>query len=170
MNQRERRRAAAQLEGTELRHVHGRLQGEAYVLHAAVEQQRVRLGQNTQPGAEWMADQRLFAEALRGLMRAAETALLVVDTHDQQALEDALETFRSAVPDVISIRDALEHFDDYILGVGKRSRVLDDFSHRYSRGEGLEVHVGDLALNIDSAAEAATDLASAVLLTKPRPG
>lgn len=165
----DRRKAAADgLRGHDLVLAHGRLQGEAYVLHSAVTQQGARLRENRQPGAEWMADQRLFAEALRGLLRAAEATMLVANDAGRQSISRELAQFKAVAPAAVEIRDALEHFDDYILGVGKRSKVLDEYSHRYSRGQVLRVHVGPMSLDVDSSAKAATDLAAAVLGSSPR--
>jgi hypothetical protein len=161
------REAISQMSPQEREQAHGRLQGETYVSHAAVKQQADRLRGNHQPGAEWMADQRLFAEALRWVLRGAEGCALLADEAGRKQIANAVADFKKAIPSVVEMRDALEHFDDYIIGVGRRSRIAGEFSHLYTRGKTLHLKVGPMTMDVEQAELAATALASTVLTTKP---
>ena len=60
-------------------------------------------------------DAVLFAVALRNVLRAADFARQVTRN---PKIATAVQAFSSRVPDAVSIRDQLEHFDAYELGRG----------------------------------------------------
>lgn len=63
----------------------------------------------------------------------------------------------------MAVRDALEHFDDYLLGLGRRQAPGYSYSQVYERGTHLRVRVGPWTLDVDSAEAAATHLASVAI-------
>src|SRR5437867_2079873 len=85
---------------------------------SAVELQRDRLLNPT--GSELGIDSAFFALALRNLYRAAEAAKRV--SRSSQVF-DALVAFDRTMPFAKDLRDVLEHFDYYSLGIG-------DLQHR----------------------------------------
>lgn len=64
------------------------------------------------------ADLRLYAVALRNLLRAVKFAIVAFPEHSSP-LRQAEHRFSGNVPDASVIRDILEHFDDYAKGSGK---------------------------------------------------
>lgn len=105
----------------------------------------------------------LFAIALRQLLRAVNFCR----PHEPAAIEAAIATFDSAVPHCVNLRDVIEHFDDYELGIGKlqRQRVLlkvpsDWFEHD---GTSTIFHLPPLHLDVAEALAAAEHLADAAM-------
>lgn len=66
-------------------------------------------------------DAFLYVTALRNLERAAALAALVFESEELKA---ACEVFRKAVPDLKTLRDVIEHFDDYQLNKGRLTSVV----------------------------------------------
>jgi hypothetical protein len=143
----------------------GRLQGDLYVAANGVSQQARRLREDRQFGPEYMADGRLLAYLLRDAIRLANTAKLLVDDEREAAIEQALGRVDNACPDAVSARDALEHCDDYTLGVGNQQRVrIGDYAQRYSRGgPPYLVRVDPLVIDVDLAEASALHLSNVVL-------
>ena len=79
-------------------------------------------------------------------------------------LKAALDRVKSAVPDAINLRDVLEHFDDYALGVGRKFREGYSYSQTYTRGPRLEVRAGPYTIDVDQAEDAADHLAAVVIV------
>lgn len=164
--QRQRQRQAAEaLSPTEREVTLGRLQGEMYLCANGVVQQAGRLAEGNQPAAEFMADGRALTYFLRDVMRIAETCMLLVEDERRDSIASALRRVERALPDTVDARNALEHCDDYVLGIGRRQRTTPgDYAQRYSRGSGaLVVRVGDLVIDIKLAARAAQHLAAVVV-------
>ena len=112
-----------------------------------------------------LVDGRLLAYLLRDAIRIAETSKLLVDAVKRAEIEKALARVDAACPDAVNARDALEHCDDYILGVGnQQTKTPGDYSQLYSRGGPTYLgRVGDLSIDVDLAERAALHLANVVL-------
>ena len=66
----------------------------------------------------------LFVFALRQVLRAAELVEASASGAQATSMDEALGAFRSDVPNLVDMRDVLEHFDDYATGEGKLQRKL----------------------------------------------
>lgn len=150
----------------------GRIQGEAYVCAQGVAQQATRLRDNRQCGPEFMADGRMLAVLLRNVVRAAVAARPFLSGSHLSEVDAALDRVDAACPYAVAARDALEHFDDYVLGIGRRQqRHPGEYAQRYERGGPVSrVRVGDLVLDVDIAEQAAIHLASVLLVGKDHLG
>jgi hypothetical protein len=73
------------------------------------------------------ADSYLFAMALRNLLRAVELVRNTVAPERRVTIEIAQEAFRLEFPKAIAQRDVLEHFDDYLQGMGKLQKGKPPF-------------------------------------------
>lgn len=142
-----------------------RADGEMYVAWAAVTQQARRIQSGEQPGPEYMADARLFAESVRWALRAGRLCALLADDEQRPTIQEALDAADAEMPNAVHVRDALEHFDDYLLNIGdqQRGRNSDDFSQVYSRGLVHEVIAGPVKIEVEVAVGLVEDLTSAVL-------
>lgn len=140
-----------------------RLHGEMYLRASAVGQQARRLRENRQPTVEFQADLWLLAEALRATLRAADACLPLTKGEHRHNLEIALQEVKTIVPDVVNIRDVLEHFDDYLFGIGKLSQPGVAVPIFYERGESIRVHVGSMTLDVDVAEGVAAHLANVAI-------
>src|SRR4051812_20549579 len=160
-----RSNAISAMTDTEREHALGRLQGELYCSANGVAQQAQRLRENKQPGSEYMADGRALAYFLRDTIRLAQTCVLLVDNEHGTSIEEALARVEEVCPDAVNARDALEHCDDYVLGIGfQQSSQPGDYAQRYSRDPAhLVIRVGDLTIDVDLAERAALHLASVAL-------
>jgi hypothetical protein len=91
----------------------------------------------------------LFVDALRNVVRGATRIL--GEGHG------ALVAFNTAVPDLVTIRNIYEHFDEYVEGTGRSQRSNkvgpDDWRPLHTKvGEGFySVRFGDLHLEVGSA-------------------
>jgi hypothetical protein len=129
-------------------------------------------------GLDREMDAQLFAFALRQVLRSASLAARVTGLPEIAA---ALKDFNDRIPDAISIRDQLEHFDEYELGIGKlqntpgqrrlaRARseagiVVPVTPYRFftgADGSTVRIHLGEYILDIVAAALAADTLAGTV--------
>jgi hypothetical protein len=138
-------------------------QGEIYVRANAVAQQAMRIRDHNQPTAEFQADCWLLAEALLGTIRAASLCVLLFAGEHSVEVESAIDRVVQAIPDAKSVRDALEHFDDYLLGIGRTQPGHFIAGQTFERSEHLRIHVGPWTLDVDDAEESALHLASVVL-------
>lgn len=161
-------RAIRRMTPNQRTHALGRIQGEAYLSAQGVVQQASRLRQNQQCGPEFMVDGRLLAYLFRDVMRAAEAARPLLFGRHLSELDAALARVRGACPDAIDARDALEHFDDYIFGVGRQQQARPgDYTQGYERGGPcINVCVGGLVINVDAAEHAALHLADVLLVAE----
>lgn len=151
---------------------------------SAVELQRDRL-LNDATGGVWLADGAFFAFALRNLLRAVEVAQQVSGADD---VADALAEFHHAVPAAKELRDVLEHFDRYWLGLGdlqhpsrpRRARRAEEASdpwkdHRrrhappgsfgfqvWRTNGSFVIAAGELTVDVVSASDSARTLAERV--------
>jgi hypothetical protein len=141
----------------------------------AVKLQRERVASG--PDSTIPTDARFLAVAVRNVLRAAHMAVLV--SPDAQS---AIDRFDQEVPNAKDVRDVLEHFDKYAVGEGNLQKELRKTlrigTRAYDRaayfGESLvftpddrwHLYVGNsLALDLQSAAEAAIHLADDAILT-----
>lgn len=139
-------------------------EGEMYLAACGVTQQMRRLQQGEQPGPEYMVDGRLFAEAVRAAVRAGELCALLADRERAGKIQAAADRVHSAIPNAVDVRDALEHFDDYILGLGNQQKSQPGpFTQSYARGGHPQVMVGPLVLDVELAERAVMHLASVAL-------
>lgn len=123
-------------------------------------------------------DALLLLVALRQASRAAD---LIAEESDDEAtsaaVRSALHAFDERVPDVKDLRDVVEHFDDYMRGLGNLSHPRTSMNRRipsssaasqfpifYSwSGERYILHVGLMSVDVGDAAEAARDLEETIL-------
>jgi hypothetical protein len=94
--------------------------------------------------------------ALRNVLRAAEMALQYADPAERPNLESALSRFREALPDLMTARNMLEHFDDYLTGSG-RAPHLYDVEFERANGRYL-IHIGPATVEASTALEEARHL------------
>ncbi|PSK66928.1 hypothetical protein B0E53_01090 [Micromonospora sp. MH33] len=112
--------------------------------------------------------------ALRDVRRAAKMALSsmqVPAAKDQ--LSEALADFDRALPGIVEARDAVEHFDEYSLGVGRAQRsrmktdphlsqyqLAEEYAVRFGWADAEQLHphlaVGPHTIAISAAADAAS--------------
>jgi hypothetical protein len=126
-------------------------------------------------GADEDAEVWFFAVALRNLLRAVE---LAQRSTGKPEIAAALEHFNSVVPDAKEVRDLLEHFDDYALGIGKKQRAdarravdeaavyVKSYSLTLGRTSGsdrITMHIGGFMLDSALAVQAADRLANETL-------
>jgi hypothetical protein len=100
-------------------------------------------------------DAALTLLALRNLLRAAKWCARDLRPHISES-EDWIAEFHRRVPDLISARDALEHFDDYAVGRGHlQTTEAESFSFSFS-GEAADpsVTVGCFSIGLQSAKDA----------------
>lgn len=95
-------------------------------------------------------------DALRNVLRGAESVL----GRDARAVK----AFRDHVPHAVYVRDILEHFDEYTAGAGRHreSGVLQSEQrmpiHARTLVGAYEILIGNLRLDVHSAAAASSDL------------
>jgi len=109
------------------------------------------------------SDAALLAVAVRNVLRAA---IAVAALGDDEVLDAAIKAFDAALPGASDLRDVLEHFDAYEARRGnlQKSGRMEAYHVFYERGaDHYVLHVGDLALEVDTATDAAIDLAEATL-------
>lgn len=118
-------------------------------------------------GGNKQADALLFCLSLNNLIRAAGLAVqLKVPLADE-----VLDSFLGSFPDAKSVRDIIEHFDDYELGIGKLqnsapspSGSVFSFSQEHPSGS-YRIHLFSLGVSLDvrAARGAARTLAQEIL-------
>ena len=137
--------------------------GQAYLWVEAVIAERKRVLDSQSTTVEHMAHAAMFALALRNVVRSAELARQVLGGSRKGRVTAAIKNFEEQVADAKRLRDVLDHFDDYTLGVGNEPTVFNVF---YERGadDHYVLHVGDLTLDLAEAEAAAIDLATTVML------
>ena len=104
-------------------------------------------------------DSTLYALALRNLLRVAE----LVRQFDRQRVKAALAAFEKEVPNLVKLRDILEHFDEYETGRGdlqKKGLVpREPVSIWWEQNAGtVVVNVGGFSLDVVKASDAASRL------------
>jgi hypothetical protein len=154
------------MSATERSETRALLNGELYLYASAVSEQARRLKSGAQPSAEWMADQRLFAQAVGAVFRLATTYVLLLDAGPERTeLKEALRRFNALVPHAKDVRDTFEHLDDYLLGTGLKQRVGERYTQVYTRASSqVTIKVGPLELDVDQAENAVVDLASVAMI------
>jgi hypothetical protein len=90
---------------------------------AEVQLQRAREDAPSGPGGAflWWIDLQFFIVALRRLRQAAELALRAPG--QRPAIEQAIEAFDEALPDLPLFRHVGEHIDEYAVGKGRDSSI-----------------------------------------------
>ncbi len=139
-----------------------RANNEVYLRATAVIQQVRRLRKNDQPAAEYMADMWLLAHAIRGTLKFGEFCLEL--SEESPNLKAAIENFRNVVPDAVALRDVLEHFDDYLLGIGRNKKISSEPIFFFERGESARIRVENMVIDMEVAEQASIALASAALV------
>ena len=105
----------------------------------------------------------LLILALRNLLRAAEMAVDYADRAEGENLARALSRFKDAMPDLVTARDMLDHFDDYLQGKGRRPYIYDV---RFERTAGRYViHIGPASIDAGVALEESRHLSGNVIAT-----
>lgn len=128
----------------------------------AVDLQRQRIHQDDGI-LDRQIDAILLAASVRNLLRAATA---VANLGVGGAMADAFEKFHALVPQADAIRNALEHFDEYEEGRGRmqRSGRMQEYHIFYERSDtSYRLHVENLVIDVDVAADAALKLAEATL-------
>lgn len=141
-------------------------QGQAYLYAEAVSQQARRLrDSHSVTHVEHQADAVLFAFALKALFSLGELVLNFADRIDTASVAAAMDGLHAAAPDTASVRDALAHLDEYLAGFGKRQADGVPFLPWFARnGSAYTVMVGPLLIEVDTAEQAAIEVASAIML------
>lgn len=140
-----------------------RANGELYLRTTAVIQQTRRLRENVQPAAEFMADMWLLSHAIRGTLKFGEFCLELSEEHEAIELRLAIGEFRRQVPNAVQLRNVLEHFDDYLLGIGWNKTAVNDPTFFYERGDRLRIHVAEMVIDVDAAEAASINLATVAI-------
>lgn len=134
---------------------------------AAVGKQFERIKGNAQDGYAQTIDALFFVFALRNLVRAGDLVHDTLAPDDFEFAEEALERFRIRCPDLVNARDWLEHFDEYLLGIGwgqkgrrwktpLRIKLTQTDDNRYEFA--LIASGRKLTIDLETAMEAAVDL------------
>ncbi|HEX2038098.1 MAG TPA: hypothetical protein VHF47_00020 [Acidimicrobiales bacterium] len=124
----------------------------------AVEVERERVTDRSGGQFQNELDARLLVLAIRNVIRAVGWA----GKYEPAAVKRALADFVVRVPNAVAVRDILEHFDEYEAGGGRRKVTgYGIFTVRYENEYLLRVS-DDLALDVNSAANATTALADAL--------
>lgn len=97
------------------------------------------------------AQAMLLVLALRNLLRAAEMALEYAEAPERDNIAKALDRFRKAFPDLVTARDMLEHFDDYLTGKGRKPHLYDVLFERTASR--YFIHVGPITIDAATALE-----------------
>jgi len=105
-------------------------------------------------------DVMLFADALRNVLRGAETVL--------GKEHEAIMAFKGNVPNAVNVRDMFEHFDEYVQGKGKMQKAgvveVGDWMPLHTKvgDDHYSVRIGGHWLNVRTASEASSVLMVAV--------
>lgn len=121
-------------------------------------------------------DSYLFVVALRDFLRAVDLAKRLVSEEPGRDLESAVRRFDGAVPHIRTLRDVLEHFDNYAQGTGfiQESDRKRTGRHPFPVAEWTEQGIGTyrlvlgmngrtLGVEVKAAAEACAVLASSTV-------
>jgi hypothetical protein len=159
----QRRLAVRAMDDTERDRVLGTAAGQAYMWVEAVILQRQRIVDPAATTVTHMADAALLALAVRNLRRSADLAIAVLHGARRARVRKAAAEFDRSLPQFKDLRDVLDHFDDYALGVGWQPV---DFNVFYERGanDRYLLHVGSLSLDTEAAEAAAVALATVIML------
>lgn len=102
--------------------------------------------------------------AMRNILRAAEWAGQSHAEYDLPKVHEALEEFHRAVPDLIDARNALEHFDEYAHGRGRRQRTHPgEYSISLTERPRPSVLIGPLRVDVERSRDACRSLVIRVL-------
>lgn len=140
---------------------------------------------------DWQTDATFFVYALRNLHRSGELAARSAPSAVANDIRRGLKEFKEAVPELVDLRDVLEHFDDYLEMKGKLQHppgtpaskrkpdaAIDPWEGKRKRrappgsfgfwaareaDDDLLVGAGELELRVEEAFRAAEGLASAIL-------
>jgi hypothetical protein len=140
-----------------------RAKSELYLRATAVIQQTKRLRDRDQPAAEYMADMWLLSHAIRGTLKFGEFCLDLSEEYEARHLRVAIDKFKRHVPDAVQLRNVLEHFDDYLLGIGRNKRAVTEPTFFYERGDRIRIHVADMMIDVEAAEEASINLATSAI-------
>lgn len=159
----------------------------------AADTERRRLSED-ELKSDWQTDATFFVFALRNLLRSGELAARSAPSAVANDIRRTLKKFKEAVPELVDLRDVLEHFDDYLEmkgklqhppgtpamkrkpeaaidrwdGKRKRRAPPGSFGFWAVRQDGdLLIGAGELELRVEEAFRAAQDLASAILAHRP---
>lgn len=134
----------------------GRLTAAMVLWVHAAERQRDRILDGSAENSQRITDAVFFVIALRNVRLALER-LIRLDAAPGYA--DAIRAiFDESVPSVTDLRHALEHYDEYVLGVGKAQKAgrFSEWSFGLEDGpDGTVFRLGELAINVEAAHAAA---------------
>jgi len=137
------------------------LSNELYMAQGAVSQQARRLRADDQPALEYMADGRALITSLHDTRRVAGACFDLVAKRDRAHVSGALNAFDAEVPGLKEARDALQHTDEYAIGLGRSPGVK---AQRYVRGGQASVVVGSIAIDVERAYGAAVMLVGDIVV------
>jgi hypothetical protein len=75
-----------------------------------------------------------------------------------EAIRKAVDTFDTAVPNLMLFRNVSEHLDEYMLGLGRARSVHPGQTQVWSWDDGVVEWVGQDSFDVDKAVRAAEDL------------
>ena len=97
----------------------GEVQHDLAIWRQSVLVMRMRIFDITEGTFTLQGDIRLFAMAVRQVIRCAELARSVLPPPRRTLVDQALAEFEQASPDAKQLRDVLDHFDAYLRGRGQ---------------------------------------------------
>lgn len=122
----------------------------------AMQVDRISKSYDALGGLESKIDMQFFVLALRNLLRAASLVYATAPEPAKPKITSAVEKFEREVPGLITMRDWLEHFDEYQQGTGRMQRKLADpqppviWVERRVGGFAMSIRIAGLeALDID---------------------
>jgi hypothetical protein len=95
------------------------VQHELAIWQQSVLVMRMRIFDITEGKFTLQGDIRLFAMAVRQVLRCAELARSVLPGPSRTLVDQALADFETVSPDAKQLRDVLDHFDAYLRGRGR---------------------------------------------------
>jgi hypothetical protein len=93
--------------------------------HTAIDKQAERALDESQPHHDRLVDAVQFASALRNFFRAVDFAVGHMTEEQRDQFQEGLAKFEEQVMDLKTVRDALEHFDEYDRKEGHAHREGD---------------------------------------------
>ena len=133
-----------------------------------------RILDGTQQDIVRKADTFLLVGALRNLTRSVTLALRnAITLRDSERLERAMREFEESLPGIREARNAIEHFDDYLVNRGRRQQnsSAEDYNVFFSSrpdGEWI-LHVGRYNVDISRVEEAVQKLSIQLLFSTSNP-
>jgi len=104
-----------------------------------------------------------LSHAIRGTLKFGEFCLELSDEHETVHLQLAIDEFRRQFPNAVQLCNVLEHFDDYLLGIGWSKAASNGPTFFHERGDCLLIHVADMVIDVEAAETASINLATVAI-------